>query len=108
MKTDKKSANAQLLATVTPRYFLARLKLGMWLRGRSPGLQDLVHRLPKLIFNIKDRTQWHVDEPTLAYRCGGSIGIVLNVSIYYAIRLGAPTMTVHKSTARRRNKVMIV
>ena len=53
MKKDKKSANAQLLATVTPRYFLARLKLGMWLRGRSPGLQDLVHRLPKLVFNIK-------------------------------------------------------
>jgi len=38
--------------------------------GRSTGSRDLAHRLPACL-----RTQWHVDAPTLAYRCGGSTGL---------------------------------
>ena len=40
-------------------------------RGRSPGSEDLTHRLPV----TEESAQWHSDEFTLPYRCGGSTGI---------------------------------
>ena len=40
-------------------------------RGRSPGSEDLTHRLPGSV----EAAQWHVDEFTLPYRCGGSTGM---------------------------------
>ena len=43
----------------------------VWLReGRYPGSQVLMDRLPRLF------AQWHFDPPSLAYRCGGSTGMV--------------------------------
>lgn len=40
-------------------------------RGRSPGSEDLVHRLPE----PDASAQWHLNGLTLPYRCGGSTGI---------------------------------
>jgi hypothetical protein len=45
--------------------------------GRSPGLRagtnrPRTRRLPMPV----TRTQWHIAAPTLAYRCGGSAGLV--------------------------------
>ena len=40
-------------------------------RGRSPGSEDLIHRLPERI------AQWRFDGLALPYRCGGSTGIAL-------------------------------
>jgi len=35
------------------------------------------HKIWFIAFPSRTIAQWHVDEPTLAYRCGGSTGIVL-------------------------------
>ena len=54
------------------------------LRGRSPGSQVLICRLPirppfPYILG-GDYSQWPTGKSTLAYRCGGSTGIGLNSS----------------------------
>mgnify|MGYP001309662326 CR=1 FL=1 len=41
--------------------------------GRYPGSRVLICRLPRLF------AQWPIDSPTLAYRCGGSTGMLLRV-----------------------------
>jgi len=50
IKQTKNVQLAQLLATVTPRYFPARLKIGMSLRGRSPGLWETIGAFPDICF----------------------------------------------------------
>ena len=52
-----------------PRHAATPQRIRWFVPGRSPGLEVLVHRLPR------SSTQWRVDEPALPYRCGGSAGI---------------------------------
>jgi len=46
-----RNSRAAAFDTVTPRHFLARLKIRLWLRGRSPGLWGIVLRLPKFLLS---------------------------------------------------------
>lgn len=43
-------------------------------RGRSPGSKDLVPRLPESMI------QWPAETLALSYRCGGSTGMLIDVS----------------------------
>jgi hypothetical protein len=51
-----------------PRHAATPQRIRWFVLGRSPDSEVLVHRLPGV-------TQWHIDEPALPYRCGGSAGI---------------------------------
>jgi hypothetical protein len=61
----------------TARRSVPTLRSQAGFRARERGEHPPAHRLPAAAPGKTGRwPQWHIDAPALAYRCGGSTGIV--------------------------------